>query len=115
MQTGAAAAPPGQRAELRQILPVHGDEIVEIHEVRGRHLAGACLERDSVPAGYFSGPPIGSLTDVPCTGSGAGIHPVVLREATGAQEALEYAFGERRATDVAEAYEQNPGGALVHS
>lgn len=94
-------------AQVRQIVVVQGDHMGEATKVRRRHLPRPQPRNiDPVPPGGRLGPRVRRLARMPVPGAG-GIDDQVEAEAFGL--GAEGGLGEGRATDVAEADEEDGG------
>jgi ATP-dependent RNA helicase RhlE len=99
----------GHVDEHVQVVPVHGDDVVEVVEILGGDLARTSGELDSVPSGNGLGPGVWRLPHVPVARSGR-IDLERFVEPGTTDEVAEDALREGGAADVAEADEEHLGG-----
>ena len=93
------------RLQGKEIIPIERNDVIETVEILGRDLPSPHRgDIDAVACGHGNRPPVRRTAHMPVSGSG-GIY-VDIQSGLGSSSAHRR-FGERRATDVAEANEQD--------
>ena len=96
-----------ERPQIGQVAVVHGQDVIEVAEVLGAHLARAqIVHRVAALRGGGAGASIRRAADVPVAGAGACDMKAVAQ--AGVTDPLaEHRFGGGRTADIAQANEQN--------
>lgn len=99
--------------ENTEVFGVHREDRVEAPEIGGNDLSGAIMvDDDAVAAGGGAGAPVRRFADVPSAGAGTVDHDV---EPTPLGLGTKRRLGQGRATDVAEADEEDGGGQSLRN
>ncbi len=93
--------------QRREVVPIHGDDVVEVLEVLRAHLATAqVIDIDAAPAGGLAGALVRRASHVPGRDSG-GVDLDHVAQPFILYQAPEYALGSRRSADVSKTHEQD--------